>query len=91
VHGFTFAQYYWDLPYQPENYSYVAAANRAGYATLNIDRLGVGDSHHPLSPLITLENNASVVNQLIQRLRSGGLGGTAFERLFLHRRSLSER
>lgn len=83
LHGFTYGQYYWDLPYQPENYSYVAAANQAGYATLNIDRLGVGDSYHPHSALVTLENNASAVHQVIQVLRSGGLGGTAFQKVVL--------
>jgi pimeloyl-ACP methyl ester carboxylesterase len=83
LHGFTFGQYYWDLPYQPENYSYVAAANQAGYATLDIDRLGVGDSYHPLSALVTLENEASVAHQVIQALRSGQLGGTAFRKVVL--------
>lgn len=83
LHGFTYGRYYWDLPYQPENYSYVAAANRAGYATLSIDRLGVGDSYHPFSTLVTLDNEASAVHQVIRALRSGLLGGTAFQRVVL--------
>jgi pimeloyl-ACP methyl ester carboxylesterase len=83
LHGITYGQYYWDLPFQPEKYSYVAAANRAGYATLNIDRLGVGDSFHPPSALVTLENDASVVHQVIQALRSGQVGGTAFHKVVL--------
>jgi len=83
VHGFTYSRYYWDLPYQPEKYSYVAAANRAGYATLSIDRLGSGESYHPLSVLVTLENNASALNQVIQLLRSGELDGKAFKKVIL--------
>lgn len=83
VHGFTYGQYYWDLPYQPKTYSYVNAANQAGYATLNIDRLGVGDSYHPPSALVTLENNANTVQQVIQALRSGQLGGTTFTKVVL--------
>jgi pimeloyl-ACP methyl ester carboxylesterase len=83
VHGFTYGQYYWDLPYQPSNYSYVAAANRAGYATLNIDRLGVGGSYHPPSALVTLENDASALHQVVQALRRGRIGGTAFRRVVL--------
>lgn len=83
MHGITYGQYYWDLPFQPENYSYVAAANQAGYATLNIDRLGVGDSYQPSSVLVTLENNASAVHQVVRALRSGELGGTAFKKVVL--------
>ena len=48
LHGVTYGQHYWDLPFQPEKYSYVAAANQAGYATLNIDTLGVGGSFRPV-------------------------------------------
>lgn len=83
LHGITFGQYYWDLPFQPENYSYVTAANRAGYATLSIDRLGVGGSYHPFSGLVTLENNASTAHQVIQALRSGRVGGRAFKKVVL--------
>lgn len=83
LHGFTYGKYYWDFPYQSENYSYVAAANQAGYATLSIDRLGVGDSYHPFSTLANLENDASSVHQVIQALRSGMLGGTAFQKVVL--------
>jgi pimeloyl-ACP methyl ester carboxylesterase len=83
LHGFTYGQYYWDLPFQPENYSYVAVANQAGYATLSIDRLGVGGSYHPLSALVTLENEASAVHQVTRALRSGRLGGTLFTKVVL--------
>lgn len=37
---------YWDLSYNNYNYSYVKVANAAGYSTLAIDRLGIGNSSH---------------------------------------------
>ena len=83
LHGITYGQYYWDLPFQPEKYSYVVAANQAGYATLNIDRLGVGNSFHPPSALVTLENQVNVAHQVIQALRTGQVGGTAFQKVVL--------
>lgn len=45
----TYNQYYFDIQYQPEIYSSATAANRAGYATLAIDRLGAGASLRPPS------------------------------------------
>ena len=42
VSGLTFDHNYWDTTYQPDTYSYVRAANKHGYSTFNIDRLGVG-------------------------------------------------
>jgi pimeloyl-ACP methyl ester carboxylesterase len=74
VHGITWDQYYWDFPYQPEKYSYARAANAAGYATLNISRLGHGGSAHPPSGDITLQSNANSVHQVVQALRRGDLG-----------------
>src|SRR5690242_16002630 len=43
IHGGTYDHNYWDFPVQPETYSYVRELTDAGYATLNIDRLGVGE------------------------------------------------
>lgn len=83
LHGITYGQFYWDLPFRPENYSYVAAANQAGYATLNIDRLGAGGSFHPPSALVTMENNVSVVHQIVDALRGGAVGGTNFTKVVL--------
>jgi len=82
LHGFTYGRYYWDFPLEPERYSYVQAANAAGYATLAIDRLGTVGSLQPLSLFVTLENNASVVHQLVAALRAGELG-VAFENVLL--------
>ncbi|WP_160148698.1 alpha/beta hydrolase [Amycolatopsis alkalitolerans] len=74
VHGWTYARYYWDLPYQPDTYSYVRAANKRGYATLNIDRLGDGQSTHPLSAFDNFYADVSTVHQVITALRDGRLG-----------------
>src|SRR3954454_12848299 len=45
--GSTYDHRYWDMPGVGSEYSFVDAAHEAGYATLNIDRLGVGNSSKP--------------------------------------------
>lgn len=74
IHGWTYDRNYWDLPYQPDTYSYVRAANRDGYATLDIDRLGDGRSSHPLSAFDTFYADVSTVHQVIHALRAGQFG-----------------
>lgn len=74
IHGWTYDRNYWDLPYEPDTYSYVRAANRDGYATLDIDRLGDGRSSHPLSAFDNFYADVSTVHQVIQALRAGRLG-----------------
>lgn len=80
VHGWTYGEYYWDIGYQPDNYSYVRKANQRGYATLAIDRLGAGSSWHPPSLIDTFEADVSSVHQVIQSLRAGNLG-TRFDKV----------
>src|ERR1700735_3359369 len=41
VHGTTYNHNYWDWPEDPDMHSHVRAALAAGYATFNVDRLGV--------------------------------------------------
>jgi len=78
-HGLSYDHNYWDWPQQPNKYSYVDAATKTGYATFNIDRLGDGLSDHPTDPsVLTTESEAYVAHQLVQELRSGAIGGTAF-------------
>ncbi|HWC78423.1 MAG TPA: alpha/beta hydrolase [Pseudonocardiaceae bacterium] len=74
IHGWTYDRNYWDLPYDPDTYSYVRAANRDGYATLDIDRLGDGQSSHPLSAFDNFYADVSTVHQVIGALRTGQLG-----------------
>jgi pimeloyl-ACP methyl ester carboxylesterase len=88
VHGVTLSHVYWDFPYQPERYSYVDALTAYGYATFNLDRIGIGDSDHPAALAVTVDSNAYVVHQVIQKLRAGTVGGTPFARVVLVGHSL---
>ena len=76
IHGATYGKSYWDWPQQ--RYSYVRAALAAGYSTLAVDRLGVGESSRPASELVDSANNAYVLHQWIGALRAGTLRGGAF-------------
>jgi pimeloyl-ACP methyl ester carboxylesterase len=87
VPGATYSRAYWDFPYDPDHYSFVQAGNAAGYATCNIDRIGTGESDHPLSALTTLDRQAYIGYQIILALRSG-LMGHAFQRVVLVGHSL---
>jgi len=86
--GATYGHVYWDFPYQPQRYSYVRALTNAGYATFNMDRLGIGISDHPHSDEVTLFSNAFVTHQIIQALRAGEIGGVAFEHVIVVGHSL---
>lgn len=90
VPGATYGHVYWDFPYEPQTYSYVLAANAAGYSTLNIDRIGTGQSSHPdLSVVtVTMDIEAYVLHEIVQDLRSGSIGGQQFARVLLVGHSL---
>lgn len=64
-----------DFPLDPSNYSYVDAANKAGYTTFAIDRLGVGGSSKP-DPIeaVQLASHIEIVKLLTERLREGTTG-----------------
>lgn len=81
LHGATFSHLYWDWPYQPETYSYVRRATAAGYAVLNIDRIGIGQSSRPPAGSVTIGANAYVVHQIVQALRDGDLVVHSFGRI----------
>src|SRR5262249_55744165 len=51
--------------------SYVRAATAAGYATLNLDRLGHGQSSRVAGDVLDLNIGAFALHQVIQKLRSG--------------------
>ena len=72
--GFTYGSYYWNLPYQNDRYSYVRAATAAGFAVLNIDRIGIGQSDKPPADLVTVHTHAWINAQLATALRRGKLG-----------------
>lgn len=79
VSGLTFSHTYWDPDYQPATYSYVEAANERGYATFNIDRIGVGASDRPPAELLTLQAHAFTISQIVRDLRRGAVGGVTFD------------
>lgn len=81
LHGATYSHLYWDWPFQPETYSYMRRATAAGYAVLNIDRIGIGQSDRPPSEAVTIEANAYVVHQIVQELRGGDLVVPSFGRI----------
>lgn len=81
LHGATYSHLYWDWPFQPETYSYMRRATAAGYAVLNIDRIGIGQSGRPPSEAVTIEANAYVVHQIVQALRGGDLIVPSFGRI----------
>jgi pimeloyl-ACP methyl ester carboxylesterase len=74
VHGGTYGHTYWRFPGFHRKYQYSRVMNRAGYATLAIDLLGVGRSSHPPSEQVTIKAEAYAVHVAIQAARQGGLG-----------------
>jgi pimeloyl-ACP methyl ester carboxylesterase len=88
VHGATYSHLYNAWPLEPGTYSYADALMKAGYAVFTFDRIGIGQSSHPAGASVTIDANAFVVHQLVQGLRSGSIGRTAFKRVVLVGHSL---
>ena len=78
VPGSTYNHVYYDLPVQPETYSYVSEAIEAGYSTFNVDRLATGRSSLPSSTLYTLDAGVEAIHQVVNVLRSGQLSDRPF-------------
>ena len=83
VHGGTYNSQYWDLPYDSGRYSYQRDMAARGFATFAIDCLGSGTSSQPLSALVTGTAQASVIHQVVGKLKAGLVGGTVFQRVVL--------
>lgn len=84
ISGLTYDHYYWQWPDEVKDYSYVREATKQGYAVFAIDRLGTGLSDHPLDPnSLTTQSHSYVVHQLVQKLRAGGIGNHAFNKVIL--------
>ena len=81
LHGSTYSHLYWDWPFQPATYSYMRRATAAGYAVLNLDRIGIGESDRPPAAAVTIGANAYVVHQIVQALRGGDLVVPSFGRI----------
>lgn len=79
VPGGTYGHVYWDLPYGNGRYSYARAAAAAGYATFDIDRLGIGHSSHPPGAPLDFPAEAVALHDVITALRTGLVDGHAFD------------
>ncbi|MEU4739248.1 alpha/beta hydrolase [Actinosynnema sp. NPDC023658] len=69
IPGGTYNSSYWDIAYSSQTRSYRQAMNRAGIATLAVDRLGTGRSSRPLSALVTASTQAHAVHQVVRAVR----------------------
>ena len=61
---------YWDWPQDPPLYSYVGKTLQAGRAAFDYDRLGTGQSSHPLSTGVTFSAETYVLHEIVGWLRS---------------------
>jgi pimeloyl-ACP methyl ester carboxylesterase len=79
THGITYDHRYWNIadPANPDadTYSWEAAAAKAGYATASIDRIGNGESSHPLSTFVDITSNSTALHDVVQALREGKIDG----------------
>ena len=73
--GATYGRGYWHM-----GSSYVSAMTRAGFATLALDRIGIGASGRPPAEAVSVTSNGFVAHQ-IARAAHDGLLGAEFERV----------
>lgn len=83
VHGGTYNSAYWDLPYQPERYSYQRDMAAHGYATFAADQLGAGGSSRPLSLPLSVWAAAESMHEVVGHLRAGRVGGVPFAKVVI--------
>lgn len=70
IPGGTYNSAYWDIGYAPETRSYRLAMNKAGIATVAVDRLGSGRSSKPASTVLDVSVQAEAVHAVVRSLRS---------------------
>ncbi|QRW25236.1 alpha/beta hydrolase family protein [Rhizoctonia solani] len=72
IHGINFDHSYWEFGYSKE-YNFIEAANKAGYAVLTYDRLGVGQSDKPDGVnIVQSSTEVEILHQFIQQSRASG-------------------
>ncbi|CAE7074342.1 unnamed protein product [Rhizoctonia solani] len=72
IHGINFDHSYWEFGYSKE-YNFIEAANKAGYAVLTYDRLGVGQSDKPDGlNVVQSSTEVEILHQFIQQARASG-------------------
>ncbi len=69
VPGGTYTGGYWDITVEGGTRSVARAMNRAGVATMVVDRIGTGRSSKPLSILVDVPNQAEAVHHVVRSLR----------------------
>ncbi|KAH7165194.1 Alpha/Beta hydrolase protein, partial [Dactylonectria macrodidyma] len=86
VSGLSYDRTYWSaldtLGQDSVLYSWTSYASRRGYATLSIDRLGMGSSSHP-DPLnvVQVPLQAAIFDKIAKKLRTGKIGGRCFRKV----------
>src|SRR5215207_4716409 len=83
LHGANYNHKYWDVPeINGHEYSFARYMAARKYAVLAIDQLGTGESSKPNGDMLTLDQTASAIHQVITQLRSDSNAvGYAFERV----------
>lgn len=83
LHGANYNHKYWDVPViNGHEYSFARYMAEQKYAVLAIDQLGTGESSKPNGDLLTLDQTASAIHQVITQMRSdSNPTGYAFERV----------
>lgn len=81
LHGANYNHKYWDVPeINGHEYSFARYMAERKYAVLAIDQLGTGESSKPDGDLLTLDQTANAIHQVITQLRSdSNATGYAFE------------
>lgn len=87
--GSNYNHVYWDFAYRPETYNFRQALNRAGYATLIVDRLGNGSSSKPPSATLSATASANALHDIVQAARRGLDGERPFAKVVTAGHSLS--
>ncbi len=80
VSGRDYDHRYWDFPDGP---SFVDAAVKAGYAVLNLDKLGVGYSSRPPGSTLGIPQEAFTFHQVIGSVRNGVLNEFGFGKVVI--------
>lgn len=81
VAGGTYGKDYWSTRGARDHGSYVETTNRAGYATLAIDRIGVGVSSMPRAAELATDTQEVSIRELVRGVRAGRLG--EFDRVIM--------
>ncbi|GGK75228.1 alpha/beta hydrolase [Sphaerisporangium melleum] len=79
--GATFDQAYWLTPATAGARPYATAMAEAGYAVLALDRPGTGLSGRAAADALTLSSEVELVHDVVTRLRTGTVDGTAYRRV----------